>query len=42
MTPTTCWSLFIETGDPMFYLLYCEAQTGGPESEKTIKSAKTA
>jgi len=35
MTPATCWSLFVETGNPMFYLLYCEAREIEQSNEKT-------
>jgi len=35
MTPATCWSLFLETGDPMFYLLYRGALTAEQAEGKT-------
>jgi len=35
MTSNTFWHLFLETGDPMYYLLYGEALSEESSSEKT-------
>jgi len=35
MTSATCWQLFCETGDPAYYLLYCEAREVETTEEKT-------
>jgi len=35
MTSATYWHLFYETGDPVYYLLYCEARDLESAEEKT-------
>ena len=35
MTSDAFWHLFYETGDPMYYLLCCEAQTLEQTEDKT-------
>jgi len=35
MTHTDCWNLFLETGEPMYYLLYKEALETEKTGEKT-------
>jgi len=35
MTSATYWLLFCETGEPMYYLLYCEARDFESTEEKT-------
>jgi len=35
MISATFWGLFCETGEPMYYLLYCEALALEETEEKT-------
>jgi len=35
MTSNTFWQLFLETGNPMYYLLYGEALSAESTEEKT-------